>query len=133
MYPVYPNLPLLEEKFKYYLDSNGIIITKTRDGKKYSRHDIECLGVFIQNWSNTAGLFESGGFSGQAMSSYYTTVMTDYMTGCYAVFQNNDLVYVIEGESEELLKDLENHTIKPFKTAIRAYSKNSNNNGDSNE
>lgn len=87
----------------------------------------EILGLFQQFWPNTAGLFENGGFSGQSMSTYYTTVLRDNLTGYHAVFQDNDLVYAItnsfeDGELniEEFYKDIDNHSIKPLKE-INSY------------
>ena len=122
MYKKYPNLPLLENKFLMILQNKNVLQEIEMGGKKYPKTNFECLGVFIQNWVNTAGLFENGGFSGQALTTYYTTVFVEHMSGYYAIFQNNDLVYTISNCSEELLEDIQNHDIKCFKEAKGRYA-----------
>ena len=123
MYKKYPNLPLLELKFLISLrEKNALQEVVLLNGKKYHKTDFECLGVFIQNWANTAGLFEDGGFSGQAITTYYTTVFVEHISGYYAIFQNDELVYTISNCSEELLEDIQNHDIKCFKEAKRRYA-----------
>ena len=114
----YPNLPLLEEKFKSNLTVDGYLTYN-----RYGKCVFEVLGVFLQHWANTAGLFEDGGMSGQAMSAYYTTVMKltvdDKLYS--AVFQGNNLVYVIYGLPETLIEDVNNHDVKCFRIAKDRY------------
>ena len=118
MYPEYPNLPLLENKFLMYLKLNDKEVEK--DG--YKKHNFECLGVFLQYWPNTAGLAEDGGFSGQAISTYYTTVFAEHESHNAAIFQNNDLIYVLSEMNENFMDDLEHHDIKPLKFARMRYT-----------
>lgn len=120
---VYPNLPLLEHKFLTHLMENGDCkVVETREGEKYVDTNFECLGVFIQNWPNTAGLFDDGGFSGQMICDYYTTVFVEHKSECYAIFQDNDLVYTVGRPSEELLEDIKNHDLKAYLYAKKRYS-----------
>lgn len=134
----FPNLQLVGERFynaiyivadqlreKIY---NFILEKDAEDPEYFKTHTkpsmemrFEILGVFQQSWPNTAGLFENGGFSGQAMSTYYTTVIKDEFTGYYGIFQGNSLVYAINNEEnatlnlDRLYEDIDNHQIKPLK------------------
>ena len=109
-----PNLQLICERF-----FNEI----KEDDKKIN---LEILGVFTQSWPNNAGLFENGNFSGQCISTYYTTVVYESFSDCYGIFQNNNLVYIIKGTNENLLNDIDNHTIKCLKD-INYYTNGSEN------
>ena len=122
MYPKYPNLPLLENKFLMYLKEDNSCKHIELDGKEYPKCSFECLGVFLQTWPNTAGLFEDGGCSGQALSSYYTTVFIEHESHHIAVYQNNELVYVLTGMNKAFQEDLNNHTIEPIKIARTRYA-----------
>ena len=133
MYSEYPNLQLLEEKFKHELIRQGVDVYVSPEFKEYMEknhydppYKFELLGVFKQYWPNTAGLFEDGGFSGQAMSSYYTSVFKELTSNYYAVFQSNRLVYTISEANEKFIEDLNNHTIKCVKEAFKAYTNKEN-------
>lgn len=142
----FPNLQLIGERFytsikevanqiaQVNYENNKTMMEENPDyfkthSKLPTEVNFEILGLFQQFWPNTAGLFENGGFSGQSMSTYYTTVLRDNLTGYHAVFQDNDLVYAItnsfeDGELnvEEFYKDIDNHSIKPLKE-INSYWK----------
>lgn len=113
----YPNLPLLEYKFLTFLKEHDRLVIKDN----FTRYNFECLGVFLQCWPNTAGLFEDGGFSGQSLSEYYTTVFIEHESHNVAVFQKNELVYVLGDMNENFSEDLFNHSIKPYKIALNKY------------
>lgn len=135
----FPNLQLIGERFYVAIKSiidktvheNFLTIKETMENdpeyyktnpKPPTEAQFEILGVFQQFWPNTAGLFENGGFSGQELTTYYTTVLRDNLTGYHAVFQGNSLVYAItnsfedgEFDADAFYKDVDNHSIKPLK------------------
>mgnify|MGYP003304440528 CR=1 FL=1 len=116
----FPNLQLIGERFYNVLQITAdqlrekvfiFIQEKDKEDPEYFKTHarplmemrFEILGVFQQSWPNTAGLFENGGLSGQAISTYYTTVIYDEFTGYYGVFQENNLVYAINNWEKAVL------------------------------
>ena len=134
----FPNLQLIGERFYsaineeleiIFSENKEIIEVQTKANpdiyktkpKPKLLPEFEILAVFVQNWPNTAGLYEDGGFSGSALSNYYTTVIYEAVSDTYGIFQKNGLVYLIKGTNENVLEDINNHSIKCLKEARERY------------
>lgn len=101
----YPNLPLIEERFRNILKE-----TDWADNVKYPEFEVR---VFLQTWGSTALGF--GGIGGQAFTSAYTTVIWDeqigygvFFAGCfaYAIREPNDLFFehLLSGRMESVAR-----------------------------
>lgn len=91
----YPNLPLVEERFRRRVEAY--------DETKDISGQAQCYGatVFLQSFVNTAGLYEMPGrLSGQMLSDYYITVIWEEYRNFYGVFQGNDFVYNVSDPTE---------------------------------
>ena len=101
MYSQYPNLELIEYKFRQ-IYAKWI---KENDIENAKRPEIE-LFVWPQTFPNTAGIFDEGGFSGQAFITMYITVCHDMIEDVYAVFGGNDFAYLVSDATERFFEDL---------------------------
>jgi len=89
-----PCLPLIEERFVK-------AIAPHIDGKYYP--DVE-MYMFPQIWGSTALGF--GGAGGQAITTAYTTVVTDIHYGYYGVFFGEGLAYLVAKPNHDFFEDL---------------------------
>lgn len=108
----YPNLPLIEEKFRNIPKVASAIweaalIVKARSNLPFIT-DIRCE-TFMQSFPNAAGIFENGGVSGQAFTDQYITVIWEVNTRIYAVFGGNRLAYCIQNPTDRFLEDWREH------------------------
>ena len=122
MKPVYPNLELIEYIFKEKVAQNHPELLPIEDANISA-------DVFLQTWPNTAGGFDQGGFSGQAFTTQYTTVMTEVFsihegndvkyTFAFGVFFGNKMAYMLTNPNESFYEDLEKREIKSIKNATK--------------
>lgn len=100
-----PCLPLIVERHINAVRARG-------EEYKYPELEVE---VFPQTWGSTALGF--GGIGGQAMTSAYTTVVSDYHEGWYGVFFGERLAYLIRNPNRMFFDDLCKRQMKPVYTA----------------
>lgn len=131
MKPKYPNLELIEYKFKQFIFSEGSEVLKNACFPTF-RAD-----TFIQSWANTATGFNlKSGVAGQAITDEYTTVMEmkwcayegdnkkkwhDNKDIIYGVFFGNELAYVFLNPKERFFEDLKNRNMLAQKQALEVY------------
>lgn len=125
----YPNLELIE-----YITDNLAI--ETYDILNNSYYHKFKMYVFPQTWNDTAlGFDYKGGFSGQAITEAYTTVVemswcytnkTEEIRGfnfiesedkIYAVFFDGKIAYMCLNPNSEFLKDFNRMCMKPQRGA----------------
>lgn len=123
----YPNLELIEYKIKTYCFP---YLGKAVCNQHYPSFKAD---VFLQIWANTATGFNLiDGFSGQAITAEYTTVMeihwfedkkliNESEDVIYAVFFGNDLAYAILNPNEKFIEDLNKRTMLAQKQALESY------------
>lgn len=128
----YPNLELIEYKFKEFIASQEIDILKNSCFLKF-RTD-----TFMQTWADTSTGFNiKSGFAGQAFTDEYTTVIE--MKWCtfesddrkkwhsneddsiYGVFFGNELAYVFLNPNERFFEDLKNRRMLAQREAMETY------------
>lgn len=99
--PYLPCLPLIVERHIYAVRNRG---------ETYMYPELE-VEVFPQVWGSTAlGL---GGIGGQAMTTAYTTVVSDCHTGWYSVFFGERLAYLIHNPNDIFFDDLKDRKMRP--------------------
>ena len=93
----YPNFELIRNRFRDVIFEE----TKKKDnGSYFPKYELES---FCQSFPNTAGLFSRpGAMSGQAVTTYYVTVISEIQLGIYGIFQGNDLVYIVKDPEKEI-------------------------------
>lgn len=127
----YPNLELLEYKFKQFVFSEGADILKNACFLKF-RAD-----VFMQTWSTTATGFNLEKYaSGQAFTDEYTTVIEmnwcirtngkeKHFEDCedvlFGIFFGNTLAYVLLNPNKKFYEDLKNRDMLPQREAAETY------------
>ena len=97
-----PCLPLIQERFY-----NAIKDKENFNIKYYP--DFEMF-MFPQTWGDTSLGF--GGIGGQAITSAYTTVVTDNTSGWCGVFFNEGLAYTIKDPNQNFYEDLRNMNMR---------------------
>ena len=126
----YPNLELIEYISKQVL--------KNEDPS--ALYPICTMYVFPQTWSSTAlGFNKYGGFSGQAITEAYTTVVeikyrvknggfSPVDNTYYAVFFDGRFAYMYMNPSKIFFKDLNSHTMKSQRESqiYKEHEKNEN-------
>lgn len=128
----YPNLELIEYKFKQFVLSGCADILKNVCFMKF-RAD-----TFMQTWADTATGFKTeGGFAGQAFTDEYTTVMEmrwcvyeeddkrkwhDSKDVIYGVFFGNKLAYMSINPKEQFFEDLKNRRMLAWREAMETYN-----------
>lgn len=130
MNAVYPNLPLLEEKFKHAIQNKLIAAThamyteQTEDGRIPYFVPSYTVDVFLQTFPNTAGLLSRRGtLSGQAFTDYYVTVIHEALSDLYGVFQGNKLIYTVSDVPEEFFQDVNARSMATVEEAQVRYIK----------
>ena len=118
----YPNLPLIEERFANAIQKD---ITEKKEqekaaGNKWYRPAFEAQ-VFLQTFPNTAGIFENGGISGNAITPMYITVIEELTTGIIGVFGGNTAAYLVTDANDLFCEDVKNRTVKTRKEAAEVY------------
>lgn len=120
MYKEYPNLPLVEERFKNILSAK-LKQAREESSDKWFRPEFDAE-VFSQTFPNTAGLLEEGGtVSGQMITTYYITVMYEARTKIYGVFQGDKFVYMVENANDDFLEDIISHELATLRIARHRY------------
>ena len=125
--PKYPNLELIEYKFKQYLytdDEWKEKVKKLKEGSKFPRFlqlDFD-VNVFSQTWGSTNTAFDickdgSPAIGGSAMTKAYTVVIREDLTETYGVFVDEKLCYVVSNATEEFYKDLSERSMESLSTA----------------
>lgn len=99
-----PCLPLIQERFW-----NAIKDELSDEEKKYYP-EFE-MNMFLQTWGDTSLGF--GGVGGQAMTSAYTTVVTDVYSGWCGVFFGERLAYKIKDPNQKFYEDVHNGQMEP--------------------
>lgn len=126
----YPNFELIEYKFLEALSQRY---------PEYSSVNADiALDAFPQLWPNTAGGFDQGGFSGQAFTEQYTTVISkifetpdsEEYSYIFGVFFGNDLAYLVAQPNEVFYQDLNSRSMKSMGQAKNSYSGETKNKGD---
>lgn len=127
MMMTYPNLELLEYKFKKEIEARNSDIFKSY----FCRITAE---VFPQTWASTALGF--GGVGGSALTTAYTTVFhatcadwsstetntIDPLPEFHAVFFDDRPAYVITGEpNQRFFDDIKNHDMASVQEAKERY------------
>ena len=112
----YPNLDLIEYKFKTWAT------TEYKDLLKNVYPKFRAY-VFLQTWPNTARGFDAdGGFSGQAFTDEYTTVIKMTLIDAktikekddeiYGVFFGNDIAYAFLNPNPKFFEDVNNRCME---------------------
>ena len=119
MHTEYPNLPLIEERFQNKI-AKYLEEAKKEAGKSWigPEYDVQ---VFSQIFPNTAGIFENGGFSGQAMTKMYVTVIEELHTGLYGVFGGDRLAYLVKDPGDRFFADVLKKDIATCREAKAQY------------
>lgn len=118
----YPNLPLIEERFKSLI-AEKIIAKKEellKDNQPWYSPEFE-IEVFRQVFPNTAGIFDDGGCSGQAFTSAYISVVHELTTDLYGVFGGNRCAYIVSDPPEDFFSDLKAHNMCTVATSRNRY------------
>lgn len=120
----YPNYPLIEERFKNFPIFQKLWKeTYDKQGKE-SRvaflPDIR-METFYQNFPNTAGIFENGGFSGQAFILQYITVVHELNTDVHAVFGGNRMAYLVQDANDFFYQDIQAKHMATLREAQARY------------
>ena len=115
MYRQYPNLELVEYKFRQlyakWAKDNNI---------ENARPEVE-LFVWPQTFPNSAGIFANGGFSGQAFTTMYITVCHDLNKDVYAIFGGSDFAYLVSEPTKRFFEDLKERELAPVSGANALY------------
>jgi hypothetical protein len=104
-------------------------VLKAHPEYKYNIADYDYRAyMFPQMWPNTAGGFEDGGFSGQAITEQYTLVLClnillkDMTTKeYYGVFFDGEPCYVVEDPKPKFFADLDEMCMKNKAEARKVY------------
>lgn len=124
----YPNLELIEYKFKSSLHSNVEWNMKFQEARKnhswaYEQYSVR---VFPQLWSSTATAFDvmpdgSPAIAGCAMTEAYTTVIHEEITDAYGVFIGNEPCYMVMDATDVFYEDLKNCNMRSLSNAKKFY------------
>ena len=129
--PKYPNLELIEYKFKQYLNENKEWKEKVKKIKEKSEFpqflqpDFDVI-VFSQIWGSTYTAFDickdgSPAMGGQAMTRAYTVVIKETLTNTFGVFVDDKPCYVVDNATDEFYKDLSERNVKSLSMARKNY------------
>lgn len=124
----YPNLELIEYKFRQILNGDEEWKKKVKEVREKNRYiypDYEAI-VFPQVWGSTSTAFDvcedgSPAIGGCAMTKAYTVVVKETLTETYGVFVDDKACYIVDNPSNEFYKDLSEHNIKSRSEAKKAY------------
>lgn len=124
----YPNLELIEYKFRVHLNQNDEWKEKFNSAKakeRFLRANFS-VQVFKQTWGSTATAWDvmpdgSPAIAGCAMTDAYTTVIHEGVTDSYGVFIGNEPCYVVFDATEEFYADLKNQRMKSLSWAKKCY------------
>ena len=124
----YPNLELIEYKFRQLLNRDEEWKKKVRDAREKNRHiypDYEAI-VFPQIWGSTNTAFDvckdgSPAIGGCAMTKAYTVVVKETLTETYGIFVDGEACYMVDNPSDEFYKDLSERNMKSLSEAKDVY------------
>lgn len=116
-----PNLELLLYKAKQILKNDKSFEENLLKGK-IDHLDFEVI-CFKQTWGNTSCGFDEpiGGFSGQAMTDEYTTVVIEHRTDTYVIFFGEKPAYKVNDPNEKFFKDLTARSLASVSHAKTLY------------
>lgn len=126
--PGYPNLELMEYKFRQRLSNDEEWKEKREKAKNamlYGMLNIEAY-VFPQTWGSTNTAFDitedgQAAMGGSAMTKAYTVVMREAITETYCVFVDDKDCYLVKDPTEEFYKDFNAKDMKPLSKAKKLY------------
>lgn len=129
--PKYPNLELIEYKFKQHLNEceewkNKIKEIKAKsDFPQLLSPDFDVI-VFSQIWGSTCTAFDvcedgTATMAGQAMTRAYTVVIKETLTDTFGVFIDDKPCYVVDNATDEFYKDLSERNMKSLSMARKSY------------
>ena len=124
----YPNLELIEYKFRQILNNDEEWKAKVNDAWEKNRYiypDFEVI-VFPQVWGSTNTAFDvckdgSPAIGGCAMTKAYTVVVKETLTETYGIFVDDRVCYKVDNPSDEFYKDLSERNMKSLSEAKKAY------------
>lgn len=128
MNPTYPNLELIEYKFRQALNTDEEFMEKVNKIKSESKHffaDYDVV-VFPQVWGSTCTGFDEckdglPAIGGSAMTKEYTTVICENRTQTFAVFFGNRICYLVTDANENFMNDLKNQNMSGLHLAKSRY------------
>lgn len=129
--PKYPNLELIEYKFKQHLNANEDWKEKFNKLKEKSEFprllqpEFDVI-VFSQIWGSTCTAFDvckdgTPTMDGQSMTKAYTVVIKETLTDTFGVFVDDKPCYVVDNATEEFYKDLSERNMKSLSMARKSY------------
>lgn len=111
-----PCLPLIQERFW-----NAIKDEMDEKEKKYYP-EFE-MTMFMQTWGSTALGF--GGIGGQAITSAYTTIVSEVYSGWVGVFFGESLAYKINNPNQKFYEDIRDNNMQPtYKASVYRREEN---------
>lgn len=128
----YPNLELMEYKFRQILNKNEKWISKIRAYKeknpstaRYVLPEFD-ITVFSQVWGSTITAYDvcpdgSPAIGGCAMTKAYTVVIEEKLTRTFGVFVDDQFCYIVLDPSDAFYEDLKNHDIASISRAKKSY------------
>lgn len=129
MKPQYPNLELIEYKFKQLLHADNEwqeILKEVCKEKPFMPTETFDIIVFPQIWSSTCTAFDicedgTPAYGGQAMTKAYTVVIEENLTNTYGVFIDGKACYKVYSPTDEFYNDLKNRKMKSLAGAEKCY------------
>lgn len=117
----YPNLPLIEEKFRNIIKEQT---NKVREeAKKQNRIVLPeySVKVFRQLFENSLCVFDDGKAQGASLPAHmYITIIYDALTGMSGVFGGNRIAYLVE-QDETFAQDVAHCKIATLQEAEGKY------------
>lgn len=126
--PKYPNLELIEYKFLQGLHGDEKWKKRVMELQALDRNlrPEFTVTVFPQMWGSTNTAFDvmpdgSPAMGGCVMTTAYTTVIQETLTGTYGVFIGNKLCYVVSDATKEFYNDLAERSMACLSVARKRY------------
>ena len=112
-----PCLPLIQERFW------NEIKNELDDGSSKKYYPEFEMTMFMQTWGSTALGF--GGIGGQAMTSAYTTIVSEVYSGWVGVFFGESLAYKINNPNQKFYEDVRDNNMQPtYKASVYKREEN---------
>ena len=120
MHAEYPNLPLIEERFRNLIEDELEAWKEDLYGEELiEKYSVE---VFEQSWPNTNGGFHLPERKSEAVpTTQYTTVIHEHATDIYGVFFGNRAGYLVKRVNYTFMRDLCNRSMKDEDNALEYY------------
>lgn len=123
----YPNLELIEYKFREVLEKSEIFKLKRGEITKRCLLPLEFdVDVFSQMWGSTCTAFDIDAegracIGGCAMTKAYTVIIKEESTGLYGVFVDDKFCYLVSDPNVNFLGDLKSRNIASISEAKEKY------------